>query len=62
MKNYKYIIKILMIGIIILGQSCSEDFLDEFPTSAQAPGDIQKLADVEFVMNGVYDLMQDNDF
>lgn len=62
MKNYKYIFKILMIGIIILGQSCSEDFLDEFPTDAQAPGDIQTLADVEFVMNGVYDLMQDNDF
>ena len=62
MKNYKYIFKILLIGLIILAQSCSEDFLNEFPTDAQAPGDIKKISDVEIVMNGVYDLMQNNNF
>jgi hypothetical protein len=62
MKNYKYIFKILLIGLFVLAQSCSEDFLNEYPTSAQAPEDIQKMSDVEIVMNGVYDLMQDNDF
>ena len=62
MKNYKYIFKILMIGMFILAQSCSEDFLNEFPTSAQAPEDIKKMSDVEIVMNGVYDLMQNNNF
>ncbi|TFH39513.1 MAG: RagB/SusD family nutrient uptake outer membrane protein [Bacteroidia bacterium] len=62
MKNYKYILKILMIGIFVLAQSCSEGFLNEYPTSAQAPEDIEKISDVEIVMNGVYDLMQNNNF
>ncbi len=62
MKNYKYIFKILLIGIFVMAQSCSEDFLNEYPTSAQAPEDIKKISDVEIVMNGVYDLMQNNNF
>lgn len=62
MKNKVYILLILMIGVLFIGQSCSEDFLNEYPTSAQAPDDIKKLTDVAIVMNGVYDLMQDNDF
>ena len=62
MKNYKYIFNILMIGLFILAQSCSDDFLNEFPTEKQAPGDIKLISDVEIVMNGVYDLMQNNNF
>jgi hypothetical protein len=62
MKNNKYLFMILMVGIFIMFQSCSDEFLNEYPTSAQAPEDIRKLTDVEIVMNGVYDLMQDNDF
>ncbi|MDX2414462.1 MAG: RagB/SusD family nutrient uptake outer membrane protein [Bacteroidales bacterium] len=62
MKNYKFIFKILLIGMFVLAQSCSEDFLNEYPTSAQAPEDIQKITDVQIVMNGVYDLMQNNNF
>lgn len=47
-----------MIGLLFIAQSCSDDFLVEYPTSQQAPGDIQKLPDVKIVLNGAYDLMQ----
>ncbi len=58
MKNNKYIYMSFMIGLLFIAQSCSEDFLVEYPTTQQAPGDIQKLADVKIVLNGAYDLMQ----
>ncbi len=51
-----------MIGLLVIAQSCSEDFLVEYPTSQQAPGDIQKMTDVAIVMNGAYNLMQSNGF
>ncbi len=51
-----------MVGFLILAQSCSKDFLVEYPTDKQAPGDIQKMADVAVVMNGAYNLMQNNNF
>ena len=51
-----------MIGLLFIAQSCSEDFLVEYPTSQQAPGDIQKLPDVALVLNGAYDLMQSTSF
>ncbi len=47
-----------MLALLTVVQSCSEDFLVEYPTEKQAPGDIKKLADVEVVMNGAYNLMQ----
>ncbi len=62
MKNNKYILKLFMIGLLILSQSCSKDFLVEYPTDKQAPGDIQKLVDVAVVVNGAYNLMQGNGF
>lgn len=62
MKNNKYIYILLMIGLFFIAQSCSEDFLVEYPTSQQAPGDIQKLPDVKIVLNGAYDLMQSTSF
>ncbi|MDA3813934.1 MAG: RagB/SusD family nutrient uptake outer membrane protein [Candidatus Cloacimonetes bacterium] len=62
MKNNKYIFKLIMVGLIILTQSCSKDFLTEYPTAQQAPGDIQKMSDVAIVMNGAYDLMQNTGF
>jgi hypothetical protein len=58
MKNNKYKYILFMIGLLFIAQSCSEDFLVEYPTAGQAPGDIQKLADVKIVLNGAYDLMQ----
>lgn len=51
-----------MIGLLIIAQSCSEDFLVEYPTNQQAPGDIQKLTDVALVVNGAYNLMQSTGF
>ncbi len=51
-----------MIGLLFIAHSCSEDFLVEYPTTLQAPGDIQKLADVKIVLNGAYDLMQSTSF
>ena len=51
-----------MIGLLFIAQSCSKDFLVEYPTSQQAPGDIQKLTDVALVLNGAYDLMQSTSY
>jgi hypothetical protein len=51
-----------MAGLLIVAQSCSNDFLVEYPTSQQAPGDIKKLSDVEVVLNGAYDLMQSTSY
>lgn len=62
MKNNKYIFILFMIGMLFIAQSCSKDFLVEYPTSQQAPGDIQKLTDVALVLNGAYDLMQSTSF
>lgn len=62
MKNNKYINISFMIGLLFIAQSCSDDFLVEYPTSQQAPGDIQKLPDVKIVLNGAYDLMQSTSF
>jgi len=58
MKNIKFIISLFMLALLLVVQSCSEDFLVEYPTHKQAPGDIQKMADVEIVMNGAYNQMQ----
>lgn len=52
----------MMIVLLFVSQSCSEDFLTEYPTSQQAPGDIKTLSDVAIVVNGAYDLMQDTGF
>ncbi len=51
-----------MIGLLTIAQSCSKDFLVEYPTSQQAPGDIKKLPDVKIVLNGAYDLMQSTSY
>lgn len=62
MKKIGYILNLFMVGLLVLSQSCSKDFLVEYPTSQQAPGDIKKLTDIELVMNGTYNLMQSNGF
>ena len=62
MKNNKYILRLFVVVLFIIAQSCSEDFLVVYPSSQQAPGDIQKMADVAIVMNGAYNLMQSNNF
>jgi len=62
MKTNKYIIMLFMLGLLVVSQSCSKDFLTEYPTAQQAPGDIQKMSDVAIVMNGAYDLMQNTGF
>ncbi|WP_439183388.1 RagB/SusD family nutrient uptake outer membrane protein [Carboxylicivirga taeanensis] len=58
MKKIKFIISLFIIALLFVVQSCSEDFLVEYPTDKQAPEDIQKMADVEVVINGTYNLMQ----
>lgn len=62
MKNNKYILILFMVGLLLIAPSCSKDFLVEYPTSQQAPGDIQKLSDVLLVVNGAYDMMQSTSF
>lgn len=58
----KYIIRLTMIGIIVLAQSCSEDFLDEFPSNSQSPDNIKTVADAQIVLSGAYNLLQDNNY
>lgn len=62
MKNNKYILILFMVGLLFIAPSCEKDFLVEYPTSQQAPGDIQKLSDVALVLNGAYDLMQSTSY
>lgn len=51
-----------MIVLLIATQSCSEDFLNEYPSNSQSPDNIKTIADAQIVMNGTYDLMQDNNY
>jgi hypothetical protein len=62
MKNTRYLIKLIIIALLIAAQSCSEDFLNEFPSNSQSPDNIKTIADAQIVMNGAYDLMQDNNY
>ena len=62
MKNIKNIVKLITIALLIVAQSCSEDFLDEYPSNSQSPDNIQTIADAQIVMYGAYDLLQDNDY
>jgi len=62
MKNMKYLVKLFMIALLIAAQSCSEDFLNEYPSNSQSPDNIQTIADAQIVMNGAYDLIQNNDY
>jgi len=58
----KYIIRLTMIVSIVLSQSCSEDFLDEFPSNSQSPDNIKTVSDAQIVLNGAYNLLQDNNY
>lgn len=51
-----------MIALLIVAQSCSEDFLDQVPSTQQSPTSITTLADAQIVLNGAYELLQDNDY
>ncbi|MFC2116800.1 RagB/SusD family nutrient uptake outer membrane protein, partial [Bacteroidota bacterium] len=62
MKNIKYIVKLITIALLIAGQSCTEDFLNEYPSISQTPDNIQTIADAQIVMNGSYDLIQNNNY
>ena len=60
MKNIKYSLKLSVIAILIGVWSCSEDFLVEVPSNSQSPQSITLIADAQIVLNGAYDLMQNN--
>jgi len=62
MKNIQFLVKLLMIALLIATQSCSEGFLNEFPSNSQSPDNIKTIADAQIVMSGAYDLMQDNNY
>jgi hypothetical protein len=58
----RYIAGLMMVAIIVLAQSCSKDFLNQFPSNAQSPDNIETVADAQIVMNGAYNLIQDNNY
>ena len=62
MRNITYIVKLLAVALLIAAQSCSEDFLEEFPSNSQSPDNITTIADAQIVLNGAYDLLQDNGY
>ncbi len=62
MRNLKYIVELLVIVLMIAGQSCSEGFLDEYPSDSQSPDNIQTLSDTRIVLNGAYNGFQDNGY
>ena len=60
MKNIKYSIKLSTIAILLALWSCSEDFLVQVPSNSQSPQSIEVMSDALVVLNGAYDLMQNN--
>jgi hypothetical protein len=62
MNKMKNIVKLLLIVLLIAAQSCSEDFLDQFPSTQQSPESITSVSDARVVMNGAYELLQENSY
>ncbi|HCC70473.1 MAG TPA: RagB/SusD family nutrient uptake outer membrane protein, partial [Bacteroidales bacterium] len=62
MKKIRYIVKLIMVVLLIASQSCSEDFLDEFPSNSQSPDNIKTISDAQIVLNGAYNLLQNNNY
>ena len=58
----KNIVKLLLIVLLITAQSCGEDFLDQVPSTQQSPESITTVADARIVMNGAYELLQENSY
>ncbi len=56
------IIKLLWIVLLIAAQSCSEDFLEQVPSTQQSPESIKTVSDARIVMNGAYELLQENSY
>ncbi len=62
MNKINNIVKLLLIVMLIATQSCRKDFLDQVPSTQQSPESITSVADAGIVMNGAYELLQDNDY
>ncbi len=62
MNKINNIVKLFMIVILIVAQSCGDDFLDQVPSTQQSPESITTLADAQIVMNGAYELLQSNSY
>ncbi len=58
----KYIVELLVIVLMIAGQSCSEGFLDEYPSNSQSPDNITTVSDAQIVLNGAYNIFQNADY
>lgn len=48
--------------MLITAQSCEKDFLVQVPSTQQSPESITTIGDAKIVLNGAYDLLQDNDY
>ncbi len=62
MNKINNIAKLLLIVLLIATQSCRKDFLDQEPSTQQSPESIKTVADAAIVLNGAYELLQDNDY
>jgi hypothetical protein len=56
------IIKLFLIALLFITQSCSKDFLDQAPSNQQSPETIKTVGDAQLVINGTYALMQSNSY
>jgi hypothetical protein len=61
MRKLRYIVSLVIIAPLFVAVSCSE-FLEEYPSNSQTPDNITTLADAQIVMNGAYELIQDNNY
>lgn len=57
--KYRYTIAF---SLILLFSSCSESFLDLNSSTSQNRDKVKTLADVEMILNGVYNILSDNDY
>ncbi len=62
MNKTNNIFKVLMIVLLFISQSCSNDFLDQVPSNQQSPSSIKTVGDAQLVVNGAYALMQETDY
>ena len=54
--------KAFMIVLLFAFQSCSKDFLEQVPSTQQSPESITIVSDAQIILNGAYDLLQDEDY
>lgn len=62
MTKINKLLKLLLIVLVFTLQSCGDDFLNQYPSTQQAPESITTVSDAKIVLNGAYQLLQSNSY